>query len=173
MNTYHPWRLFPFLERSAVDDLASFEFGMTDFYSCEQLHLPNDTWDGLQTIKEQVDLSLIQLIMLSCGRLKLEAHKPVNIKVHQEMNDLRTQLVHNGMVYADLGLGRGTAWFPFQYIHLHSAASSPTLTALPLHKMKRELCWLLGPGPDVAVQVVCQAASCLLFSTALVASGGQ
>ena len=73
MNTYHPWRLFPFLERSAVDDLASFEFGMTDFYSCEQLHLPNDTWDGLQTIKDQVDLSLIQLIMLSCGRRKLEA----------------------------------------------------------------------------------------------------
>ena len=136
MNTYHPWRLFPFLERSAVDDLASFEFGMADFYSCEHLHLPNDTRDGLQTIKDQVDLSLIQLIMLSCGRRKLEAHKPVNVKVHQEMNDLRTQLVHNGMVYADLGLGRGTAWFPFQDIHLHSAASSPTLTAHPFHKIK-------------------------------------
>ena len=47
----------------------------------EHLHLPNDTRDGLQTIKDQIDLSLIQLIMLSCGRGKLEAHKPVHIKV--------------------------------------------------------------------------------------------
>ena len=119
-----------------MDYLASFEFGMTDFYSFEHLHLSNDTWDGLQTIKYQVDLSLIQLFMLSCGRLKLEAHKPVNVKVHQEMNDFRTQLVHNRVIYADLGLGRGTAWFPFQDIHLHSAASSPTLTAHPFHKIK-------------------------------------
>ena len=85
-----------------MDDLASFEFGMTDFYSFEHLHLPNDTRDGLQTIKDQVDLSLIQLIMLSCGRRKLEAHKPVNVKVHQEMNDLRTQLARPASVFAHL-----------------------------------------------------------------------
>ena len=156
-----------------MDDLAPFEFRMADLHSCEQLHLSNDPLDGLQTIKDQVDMSLIQLVMFSCGRRKLEACKPVNKKVHQEMNDLRTQLVHNGVIYADLGLGRGTPWFPFQDIHLHSATSRPTLTAPPLHEIKRELCRFLRPGPDIAVQVVCQATSCLFFSTALIASGGQ
>ena len=147
---------------------------MTDLDGCEQLHLTKDLRDGLQTIQDRVNPSTHQLIVLSRGGLEVETGNPVTVEVHQEMNNLGTQLIIHGMLCANLWLGRTAARFPFQDIHLQTTATIfSRIPATPLHKLIRQLVWILRPGPDIAVEAGRQAPIGLVSPCTRIAPGGQ